>query len=298
MSSKGISSHPAEVDEPRRHPVGRRDDVGADVAPGDEVGLDLGEVLVVVVEVLGVGEVDARLLANRSTRLLVDVGGPVVEWTRRCRRHRRSPPSPPLVVVAAGGEQRRSDRDGTAPPNAAGGRNVAVRPRADGDAAAGASLGHCAPPSGIGRRSCRSRRCGRPRGTRHRRRRLPGRPRRGRRAGGRRACGRRPRWPRTAVAVARWPARPGRSVARKMISRDGRLDARGARRGCRATRTRSGRTITRTSSPAPGAARHGTVLRAVDGHVDRAGVTVRHRRPRSRLASPMKPATKAVAGRW
>ena len=59
---------PAEVDHPGGHPVGEHDDVAADRLAVAELVLDLGEELVVVVDVGVVGDVDAGLLLERLER--------------------------------------------------------------------------------------------------------------------------------------------------------------------------------------------------------------------------------------
>ena len=70
--------HPAQPDQPGGHPVGEAEGVAAGVLAGGQLRLDLGEELVVVVDVLGVVDLDAGLLREGVQRrvrrgLVVDV---------------------------------------------------------------------------------------------------------------------------------------------------------------------------------------------------------------------------------
>ena len=69
--------HVSEPDHASGHPVGEHDDVAVDALVALERLVDLGEELVVVVDVLRVLDLDARGLLEVGHRLLVDVQRPV-----------------------------------------------------------------------------------------------------------------------------------------------------------------------------------------------------------------------------
>ena len=95
--------HVAQPDQPARHPVRQDDDVAADALAAAEGLADLGEELVVVVDVLGVGDADAGLVLEVGDRIAVDVVGPVRDAEgvqaaavrRRRRPHRPCSPGRP-----------------------------------------------------------------------------------------------------------------------------------------------------------------------------------------------------------
>ena len=119
---------PPERDQPAGQPRRRRDDVGVDRLAAAEHRLDLGEVLVVVVERLGVGHVDAGRLdepvdgADGVALGGVDVLGPVLEVQlaarRRSRRRRAGSPG----ADASSRRRSRAARAGRSPaaPSSAG----------------------------------------------------------------------------------------------------------------------------------------------------------------------------------
>ena len=108
---------PAEADEPGHHELGGDHEVAADVLACVQRVLDLGEPLLVVVEVLLVRDAQARGLLERGHQRLADVEGPV-RRCGACRPRRRSRYC--VVVLAAGGDERRAEDDGGSGPGRPG----------------------------------------------------------------------------------------------------------------------------------------------------------------------------------
>ena len=112
--------------------------------------LDLGEVLVVVVEVLGVAEVEPASSSREEVdRLLVDVGGPVRRTERVASPPPPSPPpsssSPPQAARSVGPTRPAPARAPKRPSTARRVRIEAAAGRRRDET--GASGGHVAPPS-------------------------------------------------------------------------------------------------------------------------------------------------------
>ena len=114
MLASSSSLEPAEADEPGDHEVGEIDEVGADVLARVQRVLDLGEALLVVVEVLAcTSTLRPVASSNGAHRLLVDVEGPVRDArgvVASAPRRRRL--GAVVVVPAAGGENARAEDDG------------------------------------------------------------------------------------------------------------------------------------------------------------------------------------------
>ena len=275
---------------------------------------DPGEVLLVVVDVLGVVDRQPAVVLEEADGLLVDVERPVRDaervvrggrerrgrhrWTRRRRRS-----SPPQAASSVGPMAQAAQGDG------AGGRGSAVgswamRRRTD--------AGWRLISAGGGREQSGSRWSGVVRPLRRRRASWERVGRAGQRRGGvgrpsvahtwspGRSIGSRwsgPTWATTSEPSGASPARRTTGPWKTRLGdREPRPPRRRRRRPRRETRIRSGRTIRVPGPPSwPRAARAGRVAPSASTVVA-VPLPASAARPASRLAWPMKPATKTVAG--